>query len=274
MTWGSSTAAGGNEGEVVHGVLVLLRRIGDHGGKGGLAARAGGGGDGDQVGDLAPDVQQALERCQGALGVGDAGAHCLRAVDAGAAAKGDKALAALLEVDLAGVLDVFHGRVGPGLVIDRAANALRGEKRLQGLRRAEGPQRRVGHQQRRPDAALAQQGGDLRYAVVDRRVAIGQKRKGMPGNDVKRVAIGPENEVHCRELLLNSPMAGLYMDKRHAKRRNDAPLGPAGPAILGRLFAPCQGRPEWGDAAALPKKAAGHLRAMRERPFPQQRSAP
>ena len=75
---------------------------------------------------------------------------------------------------------------------------------------------------------------------------------------MKRVAIGPENEVHCRELLLNSPMAGLYMDKRHAKRRNDAPLGPAGPAILGRLFVPCQGRPEWGDAAALPKKAAGH----------------
>ena len=104
-------------------------------------------------------MEQALHLVQRLFRPHNAGAHGLGAVHGGTAAEGDEPLAAVFQVEFAGLLHVGHGGVRHRLVVDDAADVSSLQLLLQMGGQAQTVDAGVGDQHDAVDVVLPQHGG-------------------------------------------------------------------------------------------------------------------
>ncbi len=97
-----------NESQVVDGVFMMRRAVGDHRRDGGFGTRSGGGRHGEHRRYALEHLQRAAHLGNALTGLDNARAGGLGAVHRGAAAKGDDALTLVFHIELSCVLDVFN----------------------------------------------------------------------------------------------------------------------------------------------------------------------
>ena len=186
----------GDQREIVDGVFVVDFLVGDDGRQGGFAAGAGGGGHGDEQRQAVHHVEQALHLVQRLTGPHNAGAHGLGAVHGGTAAEGDEPLAAVFQVEPAGLLHVGHGGVRHRLVVDDAADVSSLQLLLQMGGQAQTVDAGVGDQHDAVDVVLPQHGGHAADAFDQFGLTIGQKRQRNAHAQLKNTAINLLGNVH------------------------------------------------------------------------------
>ena len=186
----------GYEGEVVDGVLVVGLTVCDDCCKRGLAAGTGCGGHRNDQRGPPHDLEDAAHLGDGLVGAGQACAAGLGAVHGAAASKGDEAVAALLEIEVAGGLDVVDGGVADHVVVDKEIDARAAKSRLEPVNQAQPVHTLVRDDERALQALVAQHAGGGVHAPQDNGVAVGQQRQRSAQGSLEQAAVHRAKSVH------------------------------------------------------------------------------
>lgn len=135
----------GNKREAHDRVFVVFVAVGNHGGQGDFAARARGGGNGDNRGRCLEHAQNALHARERLVRVCDARAYGFGAVHRRAAANRDNRSALALVVELKSFFNLVNGGVGLGFVVYGVIHARVAQRRLERRGKAVFHDAAVGH---------------------------------------------------------------------------------------------------------------------------------
>ena len=168
----------GDQGKIADGEFVIIDVVGDDGCQRDLAAGSGSGGDCDEVGDGADDLQDPLHSGNGQSGAGDPGTDGFGAVDGRAAAEADQSLTAVFNVANPGNFHISNRGVGDNFIVNGAANACIFQCGLHGFQFFGTVEKAISDHHDTGDIPLCQEGGNFFDAVENLGRTVGKNGNG------------------------------------------------------------------------------------------------